>query len=115
MGITPCPFSADFLVPFAVFPVAAVTLAEGFGCESCELVVMGPVAAKLIQDLVLYAVGCLVLVVGLRQLDPNREAAKKTKEHKKEISKRLGRPLFNTNPYEVFFFSRPTFYFPVFS
>ncbi|XP_068329014.1 uncharacterized protein [Pyrus communis] len=33
-------------------------------------------------------------------LDPNREASKKAMEHKKEISKRLGRPLINTNSYE---------------
>jgi len=67
--------------------------------------------SKLVQELVLYAasaaLSCLVLFVGLRQLDPNREASKKALHHKKEIAKRLGRPLVNTNPYEVtnFFFS----------
>ncbi|KAH7840108.1 hypothetical protein Vadar_012744 [Vaccinium darrowii] len=59
---------------------------------------------KLLQELVLYAasaaLSCLVLFVGLRQLDPNREASKKALEHKKEIAKRLGRPLIQTNPYE---------------
>ncbi|XP_058182315.1 uncharacterized protein LOC131300467 [Rhododendron vialii] len=59
---------------------------------------------KLLQDLVLYAasaaLSCLVLFVGLRQLDPNRESSKKALEHKKEIAKRLGRPLIQTNPYE---------------
>ncbi|XP_021775002.1 ATPase family AAA domain-containing protein 1-like [Chenopodium quinoa] len=59
---------------------------------------------KLIQELVLYAasaaLSCLVLFVGLRQLDPNREASKKALEQKKEIAKRLGRPLIQTNPYE---------------
>ena len=69
--------------------------------------------SKLVQELVLYAasaaLSCLVLFVGLRQLDPNREASKKALQHKKEISKRLGRPLVNTNPYEVL--SQSMFYF----
>ncbi|XP_061370217.1 uncharacterized protein LOC133312940 [Gastrolobium bilobum] len=60
--------------------------------------------SKLLKDLVLYAastaLSCLVLFVGLRQLDPNREASKKALQHKKDISKRLGRPLLQTNPYE---------------
>ncbi|KAK4741763.1 hypothetical protein SAY87_025351 [Trapa incisa] len=64
----------------------------------------GSSGTKLLQELVLYAasaaLSCLVLFAGLRQLDPNREASKKAMEHKKEISKRLGRPLINTNPYE---------------
>ncbi|XP_009590015.1 uncharacterized protein LOC107814190 isoform X1 [Nicotiana tabacum] len=59
---------------------------------------------KFVQELILYAasaaLSCLVLFVGLRQLDPNREASKKALEHKKEIAKRLGRPLIHTNPYE---------------
>ncbi|KAK7384947.1 hypothetical protein VNO78_30650 [Psophocarpus tetragonolobus] len=60
--------------------------------------------SKLVQELVLYAasaaLSCLVLFVGLRQLDPNREASKKALHQKKEIAKRLGRPLVQTNPYE---------------
>ncbi|CAM8887850.1 unnamed protein product [Rhodiola kirilowii] len=59
---------------------------------------------RFLQELVLYAasaaLSCLVLFAGLRHLDPNREASKKAMEHKKEIAKRLGRPLVNTNPYE---------------
>lgn len=59
---------------------------------------------KFLQELVLYAasaaLSCLVLFAGLRQLDPNRESSKKALEQKKEISKRLGRPLIQTNPYE---------------
>ncbi|XP_061996994.1 uncharacterized protein LOC133714756 [Rosa rugosa] len=59
---------------------------------------------KFLQELILYAasaaMSCLVLFVGLRHLDPNREASKKAMEHKKEIAKRLGRPLIHTNPYE---------------
>lgn len=59
---------------------------------------------KFLQELILYAasaaLSCLVLFAGLRQLDPNREAAKKALEHKKEIAKRLGRPLIHTNAYE---------------
>jgi hypothetical protein len=31
----------------------------------------------------------------------NREASKKALEHKKEITKHLGRPFIQTNPYEV--------------
>lgn len=61
---------------------------------------------KLLQELILYAasaaLSCLVLFAGLRQLDPNRESSKKALEHKKEIAKRLGRPLIQTNPYEVY-------------
>ncbi|KAL3650580.1 hypothetical protein CASFOL_006983 [Castilleja foliolosa] len=59
---------------------------------------------KIVQELILYAVSaamsCLVLFVGLKQLDPNRDAAKKALEQKKEIAKRLGRPLIQTNSYE---------------
>ncbi|XP_059304493.1 uncharacterized protein LOC132056355 [Lycium ferocissimum] len=59
---------------------------------------------KLLQELILYAASAalssLVLFVGLRQLDPNRQASKKALEHKKELAKRLGRPLIQTNPYE---------------
>jgi hypothetical protein len=60
---------------------------------------------KFLQDILLYAasaaLSCLVLVTGLQYLDPNRESSKKALEHKKEIAKRLGRPLINTNSYEV--------------
>lgn len=60
---------------------------------------------RFLQELVLYAasaaLSCLVLFAGLRQLDPNRAASKKALEQKKEISKRLGRPLIQTNQYEV--------------
>ncbi|XP_014501810.1 ATPase family AAA domain-containing protein 1 [Vigna radiata var. radiata] len=60
--------------------------------------------SNLVQELVLYAasaaLSCLVLCIGIRQLDPNREASKKALQNKKEIAKRLGRPLVNTNPYE---------------
>lgn len=61
---------------------------------------------RFLQELVLYAasaaLSCLVLFAGLRHLDPNREASKKALEHRKEIAKRLGRPLIQTNSYEVF-------------
>ncbi|KAF5442681.1 hypothetical protein F2P56_035313 [Juglans regia] len=64
----------------------------------------GSSETKFLQELVLYAasaaLSCLVLFAGLRHLDPNREASKKALEHKKEIAKRLGRPLIHTNPYE---------------
>lgn len=64
---------------------------------------------KFVQELILYAasaaLSCLVLFTGLRYLDPNREASKKALEHKKEIAKRLGRPLIQTNAYEVNFVS----------
>ncbi|XP_030460333.1 uncharacterized protein LOC115680662 [Syzygium oleosum] len=60
--------------------------------------------ARFLEKLVLYAasaaLSCLVMFAGLRHLDPNREASKKALEHKKEIAKRLGRPLVQTNPYE---------------
>lgn len=61
-------------------------------------------AVSLGQDLLLYAVSaalsCLILFVGLRHLDPNRGHEKKAAERKKEIAKRLGRPLVQTNVYE---------------
>ncbi|XP_045815952.1 outer mitochondrial transmembrane helix translocase-like isoform X1 [Trifolium pratense] len=59
---------------------------------------------KVLQDLLLYAARAAlsywVLVTGLRYLDPNRESTKKALEQKKEIAKRLGRPLIQTNSYE---------------
>lgn len=64
----------------------------------------GSSETRFVQELLLYAasaaLSCLVLFAGLRHLDPNREASKKALEHKKEIAKRLGRPLIQTNPYE---------------
>lgn len=62
-----------------------------------------------LQDLFRYtlsaALSCLVLFVGLRHLDPNRALEKKAAKRKKEIAKRLGRPLVHTNVYEVGFLS----------
>ncbi|KAI3783846.1 hypothetical protein L1987_42934 [Smallanthus sonchifolius] len=62
------------------------------------------IITKFLRELVLYAasaaLSCLVLFAGLKHLDHNREASKKALEQKKEISKRLGRPLIHTNPYE---------------
>lgn len=62
-------------------------------------------SSRFVQELVLYAasaaLSCLVLFAGLRQLDPNRESSKKALQQKKEIAKRLGRPLISTTPYEV--------------
>lgn len=61
-------------------------------------------SSRFVQELVLYAasaaLSCLVLFAGLRQLDPNRESSKKALQHKKDIAKRLGRPLISTTPYE---------------
>ncbi|KAJ6881263.1 hypothetical protein NC651_027966 [Populus alba x Populus x berolinensis] len=57
-----------------------------------------------LQEPVLYvasaALRCLVLFDELRKPDPNREASKKALEHKKEITKHLGPPFIQTNPYE---------------
>ncbi|KAK9665203.1 hypothetical protein RND81_14G097200 [Saponaria officinalis] len=65
---------------------------------------MGITDTRFVQELVLYAasaaLSCLVLFAGLKHLDPNRESSKKALQHKKEIAKRLGRPLIHTNPYE---------------
>lgn len=59
---------------------------------------------SLLQDLLLYAASiafsCLVLA-GLKQLNPNRDTSKKSIANKNAISKRLGRPLIHTDPYEV--------------
>ncbi|XP_065863118.1 uncharacterized protein [Euphorbia lathyris] len=64
----------------------------------------GSSETKFLQELIIYAasaaISCLILFAGLKHLDPNREASKKALEHKKEIAKRLGRPLIQTNPYE---------------
>ncbi|KAL3574728.1 hypothetical protein D5086_022829 [Populus alba] len=60
-----------------------------------------------LQEPVLYvasaALRCLVLFAELRKPDSNREASKKALEHKKEITKHLGRPFIQTNPYEFKF------------
>ncbi|KAF5192910.1 26S proteasome regulatory subunit [Thalictrum thalictroides] len=65
---------------------------------------MARTETKLLTELLLYAasaaMSCLVLFVGLKQLDPNRESTKKAIEQKKELSKRLGRPIIHTNVYE---------------
>eukprot|EP00268_Persea_americana_P005201 TRINITY_DN1174_c0_g1_i4.p1 TRINITY_DN1174_c0_g1~~TRINITY_DN1174_c0_g1_i4.p1 ORF type:complete len:420 (-),score=71.98 TRINITY_DN1174_c0_g1_i4:491-1750(-) len=67
-------------------------------------IAMGVSDTRFLQELVLYAasaaLSCLVLFAGLRQLDPNRASSKKALEQKKEIAKRLGRPLIQTNSYE---------------
>lgn len=61
-------------------------------------------SSSALQDLFRYtlsaALSCLVLFVGLRHLDPNRALEKKAAKRKKEIAKRLGRPLVQTNIYE---------------
>ncbi|XP_042374384.1 outer mitochondrial transmembrane helix translocase-like isoform X1 [Zingiber officinale] len=60
--------------------------------------------SRFLQELILYAASAvlssLVIFIGLRQLDPDRADGKKALEHKKEIAKRLGRPLIHTNQYE---------------
>ncbi|KAL9237452.1 hypothetical protein vseg_011998 [Gypsophila vaccaria] len=65
---------------------------------------MGSGETKFLQELVMYAasaaVSCLVLIAGLKHLDPNREASQKALQLKKDIAKRLGRPLIHTNSYE---------------
>ncbi|XP_054788550.1 uncharacterized protein LOC129294320 isoform X2 [Prosopis cineraria] len=64
----------------------------------------GSSETRLVQDLLLYAasaaLSCLVLFAGLRHLDPNRETSKKALQRRKEIAKRLGRPVIQTNAYE---------------
>ncbi|CAK9192412.1 hypothetical protein BDL97_01G118400 [Sphagnum fallax] len=64
----------------------------------------GSRATSVGQELLLYAVSaaisCLILVVGFKYLDPNFAQSKKAAERKKEIAKRLGRPLIQTNTYE---------------
>uniref|UniRef100_A0A0C9RRE2 TSA: Wollemia nobilis Ref_Wollemi_Transcript_19650_1734 transcribed RNA sequence n=1 Tax=Wollemia nobilis TaxID=56998 RepID=A0A0C9RRE2_9CONI len=65
---------------------------------------MGHKQTTFTQELILYAisaaVSCLVFYVGLKQLDPNRANAKKAADRKKEIAKKLGRPMVKTNTYE---------------
>ncbi|KAG4171905.1 hypothetical protein ERO13_A12G239600v2 [Gossypium hirsutum] len=58
---------------------------------------------SLLQDLLLYAASiafCCLVLAGLKQLNPNRDASKKSIANKNAISKRLGRPLIHTDPYE---------------
>ncbi|KAK6947984.1 ATPase, AAA-type, core [Dillenia turbinata] len=63
--------------------------------------------SKILQELLIYAAGaavsCLVLYVGLRQLDPNRDASKKSQQHKKEISRRIARDVINPDHIDVKF------------
>ena len=58
-----------------------------------------------LEQLILYVAGAaftsLSLYVCARHFDPNRDAATKALKHKRELSKRLGRPLIQTNQYEV--------------
>ena len=69
---------------------------------------LGLSGTKFLQELILYAasgvLSSLVFSAGRRQLDQNREAAEKSLEHKKEIAKLLGRPLIQSNSYEVRFY-----------
>ncbi|CAN7066603.1 unnamed protein product [Brassica rapa subsp. trilocularis] len=57
-----------------------------------------------LEQLILYVAGAaftsLSLYVCARHFDPNRDAATKALKHKRELSKRLGRPLIQTNQYE---------------
>lgn len=61
---------------------------------------------KLWHQLILYAasaaLSCLVIFGGFRLLDANNaEATKKSLQHRKQLSKRLNRPLIHTTQYEV--------------
>ncbi|KAM7491526.1 hypothetical protein LguiA_034447 [Lonicera macranthoides] len=60
---------------------------------------------KLLHQLILYAasaaLSCLVVFAGFRLLDPNNaEATKKSLQHRKQLSKRLNRPIIHTTQYE---------------
>lgn len=58
----------------------------------------------MVQDLLLYAASAAfssaVLFIGLRLLDPDRSNRKAAELKKKEIAKRIGRPIVQTNQYE---------------
>lgn len=58
-----------------------------------------------LEQLILYvasaAVASLSLYVCTRHSDPNLDAVDKALKRKKELAKRLGRPLIQTNEYEV--------------
>ncbi|KAJ7959395.1 ATPase family AAA domain-containing protein 1-like [Quillaja saponaria] len=59
--------------------------------------------STLLKELIMYAAGAAVsrlVFAGFQHLDRNRDASEKALEHKKEIAKRLGRPLIQTNAYE---------------
>lgn len=61
--------------------------------------------SRLVREIIVYGasavVSCGIIFVGLRLIDPNRINVRKAQEIKKQIEKRLGRPLGQTNEYEV--------------
>lgn len=61
--------------------------------------------SSFLEQLILYVAGAalasLSLYVCARHSDPNRDASDKALKRKREIAKRLGRPLIQTNQYEV--------------
>lgn len=58
----------------------------------------------LFRELLLYAASAalsyLVLLAGSKFLDPDRDSSQNSLQRKKDLSKRLGRPLIHTTPYE---------------
>ncbi|CAN7006318.1 unnamed protein product [Brassica rapa subsp. trilocularis] len=61
--------------------------------------------SSFLEQLILYVAGAALASLSLyfcaRHSDPNRDASDKALERKREIAKRLGRPLIQTNQYEV--------------
>ncbi|GLT35745.1 hypothetical protein SLA2020_101720 [Shorea laevis] len=59
---------------------------------------------SLLQELLLYAASAalsyFVFFAGSKFLDPDRDSSKKSLQRKKDLSKRLGRPIIHTTPYE---------------
>lgn len=59
---------------------------------------------NLLQNLLWYAgsaaLSCWILFAGARLLDTNREETNRAMKQRKQLSKRLGRPLIHTTPYE---------------
>ncbi|KAG5403879.1 hypothetical protein IGI04_009998 [Brassica rapa subsp. trilocularis] len=60
--------------------------------------------SSFLEQLILYVAGAALASLSLyfcaRHSDPNRDASDKALERKREIAKRLGRPLIQTNQYE---------------
>ena len=61
--------------------------------------------SSFLEQLILYVAGAALASLSLyfcaRHSDPNREASDKALKRKRELAKRLDRPLIQTNQYEV--------------
>lgn len=64
---------------------------------------LGSAVAELVVMLVGVVASSAALYFVLKSMDPNAAQAKQAKQKKKEIARRLGKPMIQTNQYEVCF------------